>query len=768
MYTSQIGKDFWFDFDNQTLWQRSRVISESFQRAYFQHGFSLDSFPEFLRTSFNSPSHPDSFVGMVEPGKSGITDLAAIHLQLIDRHLRDDESIRRAFEDFGQGLLFDDRAPRPVGRHVHMMDGTPDTWVGWQRWHGFIRAAALLGSDTDRWLHIDRSMALAWAIQTEANPEIDNPNNPPLAEHRLAKLRNVWMSLNFDQLDWAFAKHRFRAPGLEALAAVLTRSDNLALVANVEQEFNYETVQQILEDASGSGQPYHGGAGRFWLLPEAEFLALPPVYGHQLIADPGPDRGARSALVKVLKGTLTGVPRMPLNEPPLSSDQIQYVESWIDSLDAESHQFRFAPPANVNDLGDELKSQWSDVVYGWFKAAEARLLETLAPQEVRLFNLVDTPDGSAGPRAEIPWNGFPRKYRLAIDNLETRWNTVEKVVNRDLTGRQAAYFRKLANGDFVRADNIFFRDQDEYCEWHSFRNSEGKLVKIVFTCENPEYWRFIANNDPDLLLSLYQDLSEGPVQMQDLMFNEDIFVPDDDGNAVNLNGQYNPYNKWNSTDGAIHLTHPANSLSAEVFLAADATILRSKGNVPVTSPSELVCCAAYGGPDRSSDPTIGAAVNGLVRQGLSVTIDDPVGLYLHSLDPTPFELPTGVTFDDCWKVIRGEQATNRILRAEFALPDGAELDSVLVGGEPLQFGAQVAEFVSVVIFGKGYDRENGTPVARSCIGHCCTNLSVPSLQTIQSIDTPCPDLAGPGLAAAVIESQAPLANLKGLTDLYTR
>ena len=29
---------------------------------------------------------------------------------------------------------------------------------------------------------------------------------------------------------------------------------------------------------------------------------------------------------------------------------------------------------------------------------------------------------------------------------------------------------------------------DEYCEWAVTRNAEGKITKISFTCENPEYW----------------------------------------------------------------------------------------------------------------------------------------------------------------------------------------------------------------------------------------------------------------------------------------
>ena len=33
-------------------------------------------------------------------------------------------------------------------------------------------------------------------------------------------------------------------------------------------------------------------------------------------------------------------------------------------------------------------------------------------------------------------------------------------------------------------------------------------------------------------------------------------------------GTYNPYNRWNTTDGIMHLTHPANTLSAEIKLGA--------------------------------------------------------------------------------------------------------------------------------------------------------------------------------------------------------
>ena len=30
--------------------------------------------------------------------------------------------------------------------------------------------------------------------------------------------------------------------------------------------------------------------------------------------------------------------------------------------------------------------------------------------------------------------------------------------------------------------------QDEYLEWSLIRNSAGKIVRVVFTCEGPEVW----------------------------------------------------------------------------------------------------------------------------------------------------------------------------------------------------------------------------------------------------------------------------------------
>jgi len=99
---------------------------------------------------------------------------------------------------------------------------------------------------------------------------------------------------------------------------------------------------------------------------------------------------------------------------------------------------------------------------------------------------------------------------------------------------------------------------------------------------------------------------------EDLVCQEDIVT--NDGQFLVRKGEYNPYNKWNTTHGIAHLCSPPNTLVAEIGLGAEATIPRKDGRgLTLAEPDALIFCAAYGGPDRNSDPTIGAAVNALAR-----------------------------------------------------------------------------------------------------------------------------------------------------------
>ena len=41
-----------------------------------------------------------------------------------------------------------------------------------------------------------------------------------------------------------------------------------------------------------------------------------------------------------------------------------------------------------------------------------------------------------------------------------------------------------------------FREQDEYLEWFAVRDAHGKIKRVQFTCEGPDYWDFLARHDP--------------------------------------------------------------------------------------------------------------------------------------------------------------------------------------------------------------------------------------------------------------------------------
>ncbi|HEY7427189.1 MAG TPA: hypothetical protein VH682_23345 [Gemmataceae bacterium] len=95
----------------------------------------------------------------------------------------------------------------------------------------------------------------------------------------------------------------------------------------------FDRVGEILERAAGDGHPSHSGAGRFWNLPRAAFLQT-VVYGLKVVETEGENRGARSNLVKALKGEApfdgTDFERMPLGRDAVAPADIAFIQQWID------------------------------------------------------------------------------------------------------------------------------------------------------------------------------------------------------------------------------------------------------------------------------------------------------------------------------------------------------------------------------------------------------------------------------------------------------
>jgi hypothetical protein len=333
----------------------------------------------------------------------------------------------------------------------------------------------------------------------------------------------------------------------------------------------------------------------------------------------------------------------------------------------------FNAPANNSDFSGDitLANKWSEHMVNVFDNSIASVTAYLAKHggggPCQLYNPVShgRPDADLPANAtDIPWNGFPKKHGSPGPGQPP-----------DYAGAEAP----------IPAETN--RDQDEYLEWFVNRTA-GKITSIHFTCEAYDYFQFLADAAPNKVLELYRTFISTQVQMEDLF-------PDGPGKP------YDFLNKWNTELGAMHLTHPANNLFAEVFLAASATVRRSQHGAEIIKSIPLIRCSQYGDEGRNSDPAIGAAVNGLARGGRHITLANPVGLYMSGFNGAGLTI-NGQPADGFFKVVRG--AFPLALRAVYELPQtladrGLTVSDVMISGQPVEFGGQLAERITMHIAG---------------------------------------------------------------------
>lgn len=339
------------------------------------------------------------------------------------------------------------------------------------------------------------------------------------------------------------------------------------------------------------------------------------------------------------------------------------------AADCSSGGFRpyagaFDPPAQIDDFDSSLKKSWSDGLSTLFDN-EIASAEASPPQ---FFNPLRTPIAADMQTKTICWTAFPNLVLVNSPSDKARWKRAD------------------SSRDF----------QDEYCEWSVTRNSGGKITRVTFTSEGPEYWEFLAASDQAKTLGLYQRFVNPAVTLADL-------YPD--------GMTYNPRNRWNTTttDGAMHLVQRNNTLGAEIDIVARATVRRLKNsNDDPNSPSsplktgeqELITCSGFGEAHRNSDPHIGGEVNTLARLLADVTIANPVGLYLDGFHPSSvWKTPDGSDPQDYWKVVRGP--SDMALRAVYEVPPSKSfvVGDILIGSNTIDFASQITDFVKVKVTG---------------------------------------------------------------------
>ena len=435
----------------------------------------------------------------------------------------------------------------------------------------------------------------------------------------------------------------------------------------------------------------------------------------------------------------------------------------------------FSPPAHLSDFDSvsQLRDAWSEMMSASFDQT-ITCIENPTPESpcgrnevgvgtgnCQLFNptKVDTPEEATA--VEVIWLGYPR--RLTVQNGEEAGLQIADDLH-PLTD--------FIGGPSLEAlGQLVCRGQDEYCEWHvTYDEQTGKILRVTFTCEAPEYWSALAGGypskpffyegpqtvgatgDPKKLLALYRELVSEKVQLDDLFFQDNAFACPDQHQKPQgfLKGQYNPYNKWNTTEGVVHLTHPSNRLLAEIQLTGDGSVSRSRDGVRILEADQLICCVGHAGPNRSSDPHIMHVINQLARNGAMITLKDPVGVYMDSLNTVGWTKPDGHTpVGDYWKVIRG--APDMTLRAIYEVPEdeGFTVSDILIAGVPIRHAGQIAQQIKMKLTGIVFmPKEPRQPRLVPCNFRCGRKKDNPAQLKLVEVGGDCPEgfeLGSPGI-----------------------
>lgn len=333
---------------------------------------------------------------------------------------------------------------------------------------------------------------------------------------------------------------------------------------------------------------------------------------------------------------------------------------------------RFDPPAFLEDFTTtDQRKDWSDLVSEFFDEGVA-YNEGFAGVTSQFYHPVKTETTEPSDEALIDWPAFPKLVKDTFpDDPVQAWQQAE-------TGPQAR--------------ETFM---DEYLEWHVVRNQQNKITRVSFTCETTQYFDFLARTDKAKLLSLYKDLVNPT-------FKDQVKIED-----LISGNQYQPKNKWNTQHGAVHLIQKNNNLFAEVMIAAQSCILRKAANgSPITDAPTLIDCGVGGEAGRASDPKIVADVNSLARDKSSITLRNPVALYITRWDSDGLKKPDNSPVGNYWKLVRGKPASGPNKPAmglhlvyEVPASEGFVVGDIKSGNRTIDFGGQLAEHINVGLFG---------------------------------------------------------------------
>jgi hypothetical protein len=461
---------------------------------------------------------------------------------------------------------------------------------------------------------------------------------------------------------------------------------------------------------------------------------------------------------------------------------------------------KFATPAKIRDLKGADQRLLADL---WQTNLEAFTRQAIRgnpwskvgmSEQAYYYDPASTPMPEGTQLNLVSWNAFPNRLNQYFGTptalppnphnmAQGPWELADHGVYRDAAGQRQSFpeIPKTVcpqadwSGDLRAFGPCGPRGwQDEYCEWSVTKNDQGKITRVDFVCENPEYWHALWAVSPERVVQLYEEIlnfglprrSPQAVKVR----REDLELPDPKTGKPVIDPStgapaYNPQNKWNlgtvsirgkanAMGGVVHLTCTANTLQAEVVSAAAvSTVLRQIGNVDA---QKLGCCSQNTQPYRNSDFHIGQVINQVVEpgpKGTRLTVADPVRLYIQKPDFSGYttrlrkfasnqlqSLPSAIS-DHAVKLrdpISGKVFPgNFILHAVFQIPASwIEAGVSFTVGDitikhngvatPIQYGAQITETFQIGIFAWAMPAAAPEPPQA-----CVVDLKPPQVEPIQ-------------------------------------
>ena len=343
-------------------------------------------------------------------------------------------------------------------------------------------------------------------------------------------------------------------------------------------------------------------------------------------------------------------------------------------------------PGTLSDFEDAAQEEWDALLARYFER------EPTSP------HLLATPDDRTPADVTVDWGAYPVRIEACLGSRRNASRLLDWVAPQGQLGRASF--------------------QEEYAEWRVVTDAAGAIRRFELTTEFQEYWLTLAAHHPLKVVELVRRFSaDEDVSAAALYGGADPFElspqqrRDAFEDAMLPRGGRAPWSPYNNGEEAIcFMAQNANTLGALIGLvkAAAFPYVAEESNQALTG-SQAIATGALADAAvacRNSDPTaVGAAV-GLAVQGRLFALDDPVGVYIQSVESSALAQPDGSDVPLEWfqfqRGSRPPESKERSQRLVFEVPPEAGITiSDLVEtetGENVRYGGQIAALVQLGVY----------------------------------------------------------------------